>query len=219
MATIQDLGAFTIPWPARISPFSGLGALELPLPRSYDATKGFRVGARPLPLPDRAFGIVVRSATYVGTRPQAVNYARGGYHAARKLAGEQPVAREAWLRVAQLYGFVHDLDLWVQSRPDVVFDEPLRDRYLADLRGKLRFADGEADKLRKAAPAPRPAPEPELVIPPPPRPDLPPDVAPAEQASIIDTLFRGTVFGVPKPVAWLGAGTLIALGVRAMDAS
>ena len=146
-------------WQGGPYPLGALAALELPLPRAYNESVGFRRGARPLPAVSSSFGSVVRSATHVTSRVQAVNYARAGYHAARRLADTNPAEREAWQRVAQFYAFVHDLDSWVQSRVDVVFDEPLRDRYVNDLRQKLAFADAESAKLRPAPSAKlRPAP-------------------------------------------------------------
>ena len=166
-------------WQGGTYPLGALAALELPLPRAYNESVGFRRGARPLPAVSSSYGSIVRSATHVTSRVQAVNYARAGYHAARRLADTNPAEREAWQRVAQFYAFAHDLDSWVQSRVDVVFDETLRDRYVNDLRQKLAFADAESAKLRPAPP-PLPAkierksaPIPDAPIPDAPIPDAP----------------------------------------------
>ena len=201
---IIDLGAVH-PWPSRLDPFAGMGALTFPLPTKYDAARGFAVGARPLPAPRAKFGAVVRRWDSVTSRTQAVNYARAGYAASRKAATSDTKNREAWQRVAQLYAFVHDLDFWIQSGKDVPTDEATRDKYVTDLRGKLRFADAESDKLRKAT-KPTAAPGPTVQVPGPVMP-APEEIAPVE-GSIFATLFQGKVFGIPKPVA-MGVGLLL----------
>ena len=115
-----------------------------PLPRSYQPDRGFVELARPLLA---LTGVPVASAMHVTTRSEAVNYARAGYHAARRKAESE--RRTEWNRVAQYYAFVHDLDAWLRLWLEADSDER---RIVDDLRWKLRFADAESSRVQSLPP-------------------------------------------------------------------